>query len=83
MISSGPDFDQVEMMRKLILEKNRQYFHRWRPQNETYLLGFRKHEQGQNARELPQFDPIVAAKEEEIYKLNKSVTRTYSLMESK
>jgi len=83
VLSKGPDFDQVEMLRKLINEKNRQYFHRWRPQNETYLLGFRKHEQGQNAQEIPKFDPIVAAKEEEIFKLNKPVARTYSLIEVK
>ncbi len=29
------------------------FFHRHRPQNETYLLLFRKHEQGNNAVELP------------------------------
>ena len=48
------------------MEKNRLYFHRWRPENETYIFGFRKKEQGQNAVEIPQFDPLVAAKEAEI-----------------
>jgi hypothetical protein len=42
------------------------YFHRWRPQNETYLFGFRKHEQGKNGIEIPQFDPLVEAKEKAI-----------------
>jgi lysophospholipase L1-like esterase len=51
---------------KTILEKNRLFFYRWRPQNETYLFGFRKHEQGNNGVEIPQFDPLVAAKEKEI-----------------
>jgi hypothetical protein len=51
---------------KTILEKNRLFFYRWRPQNETYLFGFRKHEQGNNGVEIPQFDPLVAEKEKEI-----------------
>jgi hypothetical protein len=32
------------------------FFHRWRPANWTYLFGFRKHEQGRNAVEIPRFD---------------------------
>ena len=52
-IQSGPDYDQVEALRRAIIAKNRLYFYRWRPQNETYLFGFRKHEQGNNAREIP------------------------------
>ena len=44
-----------------IRAKNELFFHRWRPANSTYLFGFRKHEQGRNAVEIPQFDPLVAA----------------------
>ena len=40
--------------------KNELFFHRWRPANSTYLFGFRKHEQGRNAVEIPRFDPLVA-----------------------
>jgi lysophospholipase L1-like esterase len=58
-------------LNKVILEKNRLFFHRWRPQNETYLFGFRKHEQGNNGIEIPQFDPLVAEKEKEIARLRK------------
>jgi lysophospholipase L1-like esterase len=58
--------DRAEKVRRLTIEKNRLYFHRWRPENETYIFGFRKKEQGQNAVEIPQFDPLVAAKEAEI-----------------
>ena len=60
---------QSERLRQTIVAKNRLYFYRWRPENETYLFGFRKHEQGQNAREIPQFDPLIAEKEKEIAKL--------------
>ena len=63
------DQKRVEQLRGVINAKNLLYFYRWRPQNETYLFGFRKHEQGQNAREIPLFDPLVAEKEKEISKL--------------
>jgi len=58
--------ERAERVRQLTVEKNRLYFHRWRPENETYIFGFRKKEQGRNAVEIPQFDPLVAAKEAEI-----------------
>ena len=54
-----------------IKDKNRLFFHRWRPQNETYLFGFRKHEQGNNGVEIPMFDPIIAEREKEIGTLRK------------
>jgi hypothetical protein len=63
--------DKFEQVRRLTVEKNQLYFHRWRPQNETYIFGFRKKEQGRNAVEIPQFDPLVEAKEAEIEKLKK------------
>jgi lysophospholipase L1-like esterase len=63
--------EKAEEIRKLTVEKNRLYFHRWRPENETYIFGFRKGEQGRNAVEIPQFDPLVAEKEAEINKIKK------------
>ena len=56
----------VQKLRETIQEKNELYFHRWRPQNQTYLFGFRKHEQGRNAKEIVEFDPLVAKKEADI-----------------
>ena len=79
-IADHPDLDQVEALRRAINAKNELYFYRWRPQNETYLFGFRKHEQGQNAREIPQFDPLVAAQEAEIARLRVPVSHTYELI---
>lgn len=66
-----PDDARAEALRQAIVEKNRLFFHRWRPQNETYLFGFRKHEQGQNAREIPRFDPLVAELEARIARLRR------------
>jgi lysophospholipase L1-like esterase len=78
-LPGGPERAQAEQLRQAIIAKNRLYFHRWRPQNETYLFGFRKHEQGQNAREIPQFDPLVAQMEDEIVKLSTPRTHTYAI----
>jgi hypothetical protein len=68
---SDADRARFQALRAAVVAKNRLYFYRWRPQNETYLFGFRKHEQGNNAREIPLFDPLVAAKEEEIARLKR------------
>jgi lysophospholipase L1-like esterase len=61
----------ADKARAALVKKNELYFHRWRPQNETYLFGFRKHEQGKNGIEIPRFDPLVEAKEKEIAELLK------------
>lgn len=79
-LREGPDFEQAEALRQTILAKNQLYFHRWRPQNETYLFGFRKHEQGNNAIEIPQFDPLVAAKEAIIQTQSVPVERQYQII---
>jgi len=79
-ILSGPEIDQIERVRSLINKKNELYFHRWRPQNETYLFGFRKHEQGNNATEIPQFDPLIAELESEINQLKKPTKHTYEVI---
>ena len=78
-----PDAKQFESLRQTIIAKNRLYFHSWRPQNVTYLFLFRKHEQGQNAKEMKEFQRLVAAKEKEIDRLKKPVTRTYELIRVK
>jgi len=53
-------------LQSMILQKNEWFFHRYRPQNETYLFLFRKHEQGNNAAEIPLFDPLIADLEQQI-----------------
>ncbi len=52
-----------DKLRTLVIEKNLLYFYRWRPQNEIYLFGSRKHEQGNNASEVQLFEPLVSEKE--------------------
>lgn len=70
---------QTEELRAAIADKNRLVFHRWRPQNETYLYGFRKHEQGQNAREVPRFDGLVIEQESRIAALRQPRLHTFEL----
>jgi lysophospholipase L1-like esterase len=76
---SAPQFDQAQALRSAINRKNDLFFYRWRPQNITYLVGFRKHEQGNNAVEIPQFDPLVAEQEKLIARLKKPVEHLYEL----
>lgn len=66
---AGPQED----LRNAIVVKNQLFFYRWRPQNDTYIFGFRKHEQGRNAVDIPKFDPLIEAKEKEIQELKKAV----------
>ncbi|QEL18791.1 SGNH/GDSL hydrolase family protein [Limnoglobus roseus] len=63
---AGEDPKKFDAARATIRRKNQLFFYRWRPQNETYLLGFRKHEQGKNAKEIVQFDPLVDHAEQEL-----------------
>ena len=69
--AAGPNIEQAQALRAAINRKNQLFFYRWRPQNITYLFGFRKHEQGNNAIEIPQFDPLVAEQEKVIARLKK------------
>ena len=63
---SKPDRTRLEPIRNVINEKNRLFFNQWRPQNETYITGFRKHEQGRHVAEFPQYDPLVEEQEKKI-----------------
>lgn len=75
----SPELQQSEKLRAAINRKNELFFHRWRPQNNTYLFLFRKHEQGNNAVEIPQFDPLVAEQEQSIGQLKKPIAHIYEL----
>ena len=61
-------------LREATIDKNQMYFHRWRPQNVTYLFLFRKHEQGNNAKEVEEFEQIVAKLDDRIFELKQKAT---------
>ncbi|MCA9057376.1 MAG: hypothetical protein KDA85_02715 [Planctomycetaceae bacterium] len=79
-IATNPDFEQL---RSLVMQKNELYFHRWRPQNITYLYGFRKHEQGNNAVEIAQFDPLVQQLESQIHQNQQATWKTLVIRRSR
>jgi lysophospholipase L1-like esterase len=60
-------------LRALVVEKNRLFFNTWRAQNDTYIFGFRKHEQGDYAEEVPLFLPLVAEQEKAIAALSRQL----------
>ncbi|MBT6461678.1 MAG: SGNH/GDSL hydrolase family protein [Opitutae bacterium] len=70
-LKNSPSTIQAEELRKTINRKNELFFHKHRPQNETYLFGFRKHEQGKNSVEIPKFQPLIDAQEKTIENLRK------------
>jgi len=78
-LTKGPEFDRLEKLRELITEKNRHYFHYWRPQNDTYIFGFRRKEQGHLTAEFPKYPPILDEKDAEIAKLRVPAAHTYVL----
>ena len=65
----------AEALRQLIIEKDRFFFYRYRPQNDTYLRGFREYEQGNNAVEIPRFDPLVEEKDLQIREMKRRLPK--------
>jgi len=67
-------------LQQKIIEKEQAFFHQYRPQNETYLFLFRKHEQGKNAVETQQFEEQVESLEKEIITLIKPNVHHWKLL---
>ena len=61
--------EELESLRQMINKKNEIAFHRWRPENFTYLYLFRAHEQPGTAAETPDFEPLVTKAEQQIAKV--------------
>jgi lysophospholipase L1-like esterase len=72
-ITGAAGAEAAEKYRRLAIAKNVQFFNQWRPENETYLFGFRRNEQGQNAKEMPMFDKPIAEIEAEMAKVRSSL----------
>lgn len=80
VLLSGPKYAAaVEALRQKVIEKDTMYFHRWRPQNVTYLFLFRKHEQGNNAKEVDEFESIVTKLDGEIHQLKQPLVQAIEI----
>ena len=66
VLRETPESGPLASYRDLVRQKNEWFFHFHRPQNETYLFLFRKHEQGNNAAELEQILPTIEKLEGQI-----------------
>lgn len=80
VLRGAAEIEQFEALRAVVVEKNRLFFNQWRPQNETYIFGFRKHEQGQYAAEIPLYDPLIEAEEKKIAALSRPEFGTYTMV---
>jgi len=71
---AGWEDGRVLPLRAAIHRKNDLFFFQFRPANSTYLFGFRKHEQGQNAAEMPKFTPLIEAEDKIIDEIKHATT---------
>jgi hypothetical protein len=76
---ADPASAQAEQLRRAIVAKDEDYFNRWRPENDTYIYGFRQHEQGRHAADIPRYDPMIARKETHIDSLRQPRPFTLAL----
>ncbi|HEY8749990.1 MAG TPA: SGNH/GDSL hydrolase family protein, partial [Tepidisphaeraceae bacterium] len=61
-----PADQQAEALRARVVAKEFDYFNYWRSENDTYIFGYRKHEQGRNAGEVPNFLNLLKEKEAQV-----------------
>lgn len=69
--SNAPWRQAQAQLRQEVRAKDQFYFERYRPPNITYLLGFRAHEQGQNAKDLDALDRFAKEKDRKIATLKR------------
>ncbi len=80
-IRQGPQFEQSARIREMIIRKNELHFFQYRPLNQTYIIGFRKYEQGRHVKGLEEQNILIkwlegqiilhAAPKEVVYELRK------------
>lgn len=58
-IKQGPQFEQSARIREMIIRKNELHFFQYRPLNQTYIIGFRKYEQGRHVQGLEEQNILI------------------------
>lgn len=82
-LEQGPEVEHVEKIRQKILEKNQQFFYRWRAVNGEYIYGRRAEPFGVISfpPEMEQLDQMVTGLDQEIIRLAQSPPSvTYELV---
>jgi lysophospholipase L1-like esterase len=78
-ITQGPDYTEAKRLQDLIIKKNELFFHQYRPQNRTYILGFRSYEQGRHAKGLEDLNLIITWLEGQIAQHRMPKSSVYQL----
>lgn len=58
-VTQGPPFEQSARIREMIIRKNELHFFQYRPLNQTYIIGFRKYEQGRHVQGLEEQNILI------------------------
>lgn len=82
-LKQGDVFQRANRVLQKLAEINELYFWEYRPLNRTYLVGMRKHEQGQNSYELEINSLFIDRLERQIAHLVKSRPQHYLLTQIK
>ena len=78
-LAQSPGLQQTEQTLKLIREKDKIYFQQYRPQNRTYILGFRSYEQGRHKEGLAALDALILWLDDQINQTKKPINLHYQL----
>ena len=78
-IGSRKQWEQSKHLLELIREKDKIYFQQYRPQNRTYILGFRSYEQGRHKEGLEALDALILWLDDQINQTKKPKTLHYQL----
>ena len=65
----APDWNAIEPLRRAVVEKNRQFFHRYRPINSYYVMGGRKNPFGvvNFPAEMARLDAMIRHREDRVH----------------
>jgi hypothetical protein len=58
-VRQGPAFTRSQEVRNMIIKKNELHFFQYRPLNQTYIIGFRKYEQGRHVKGLEEQNILI------------------------
>lgn len=79
LITQGGPYDQAEQLRQLLNKKDEVFFFQYRPLNETYIVGFRRYEQGRHLKDLEDFDVVLTWLQGQITAAKKPKLTHYTL----